>query len=119
MNSVLLIRPEWLNKIKNGEKTIEIRGQTCKSKINTTIGLAYCGPTVDKTKRKIIVTAKLSGYKLYNSIGDYKSDIDKHCSYHETLPYKNTYGWILDDIQVLTEEILFEYKKGAVIWVKI
>jgi len=117
MNSILLIRPEWLNKIKNGEKTIEIRGQPCKSKINKTIGLAYCGPTIDKTKRKIILTAKLSGYKQYNNIDEYNSDINNHCSYHETLPYKKTYGWILEDVCVLKEEIEFEYKKGAVIWV--
>lgn len=118
MNSILLIRPEWLDKITNGEKIIEIRGTTCKSKINTTIGLAYCGPTIDKLNRKIIATVFLSGYKQYNTIEEYQIDINKHCSYHETLPYKKTYGWILKDIKILNEPIIFEYKRGAVIWVK-
>lgn len=119
MNSVLLIRPEWLDRIINGEKSIEIRGAPCHSKIDTTIGLAYCGPTIDKTNRKIIATAYLSGYKQYNTINEYQSDINKHCSYHEKLPYKKTYGWILDEVQILNEPITFQYKKGAIIWIKL
>lgn len=119
MNSILLIRPEWLDKIINGKKTIEIRGTKCQSKINTTIGLAYCGPNVDKNNRKLIATAYLSGYKQYNTIEEYHIDINKHCSYHETLPYKKTYGWILENIKKLEEPVDFTYKKGAVIWIKI
>ena len=117
MNSILLIRPEWLDKIINGEKTIEIRGQKCQSKVNTTIGLAYCGPNVNKIDRKIIATVYLSGYKQYNTIEEYQTDRNKHCTHYETLPYKKTYGWILENINRLDNPINFEYKKGAVIWV--
>ena len=85
MNSILLIRPEY--KIMNEDKTIEIRWTTWHSKVNTTIGLAYCGPTIDK----IIATAYLSGYKQYKIVNEYKSDIHKHWSYHEKLPHKKTY----------------------------
>ena len=118
MDSVLLIRPEWLDKIISGEKTIEIRGTSCKSKINKTIGLAYCGPSVNKQEERIIIgTAKISGYKQYNNIEEYNSDIKKHCFYHEILPYKKTFGWIFEDIKKLDYKKTFEYKKGAVIWI--
>lgn len=119
MNSVLLIRKEHLDKILSGEKSIEIRGTPCKSKINTTIGLAYCGLKEKSNTRVIQATATITGNKLYESIDQFKEDSHLHCSTNNELPYKKTYGWLLDNIKVLKQTQTFEYKKGAIIWVKI
>ena len=117
MNSVLLVRKEHLDKILFGSKTIEIRGSPCKSKIGRKIGFAYCGLKQKCTKRFIIGTAIISGYKQYHSIEEFKNDKEFHCSNCNSLPYKKTFGWTLYDITLLENPLEFEYKKGAIIWV--
>lgn len=119
MNSVLLVRKEHLDKILFGCKTIEIRGSPCKSKIGKRIGFAYCGQKEKSSQRFIIGTAVISGYKQYHSIEEFKNDEKFHCSSCSSLPYKKTFGWILNDITFLENPVEFEYKKGAIIWVNV
>ena len=115
--SILLIRKEWLDKILSGEKTIEIRGQNCKSKIGHTIGLSYCG--LKNKEHFIVATVFIEAVKKYHTIDEYNNDYEKHQSKQTALPYKNTYGWILKNIQILDKKVEYTYKKGAIICVSL
>ena len=120
VNSVLLIKSEYLNQILNGLKTIEIRSCSCKSKINETIGIAYCGKNYRNKSKQIVATVKIVDCKLYNNRFDYLNDIKKHLYIGDdiNLPYKNTYGWVFDDLKILDIPVVFEHKKGAIVWCK-
>ena len=114
--SILLIRPEWLNLILKKEKTIELRGSSCKSKIGDTIGLAYCGPTVNKQSRYVVATVTIKSCNQYLSSVEFKNDFQKH-KFPNDLPYKKTFKWELFNLHILANPQDFLYKKGAVIWV--
>jgi len=121
VNSVLLIKPEYLNQILNELKTIEIRSCSCKSKVGDTIGLAFCGKSYRNKSKQIVATVKIIECKLYENNNDYLIDLNKHLyigSDDLNLPYKKTYGWVFDELKILEVPIIFEHKKGAIVWCK-
>ena len=56
-DSILCILPEWLDRILAGEKTAEIRGKPCRSKIGKQIWLRASGSGMVTGKRPMWLAA--------------------------------------------------------------
>ena len=118
VNSVLLIKPQYLNLILSNEKSIEIRSCSCKSKVGDTIGLAYCGPLYRNKIKQIVATVMITSCCKYENYEEYAEDNRKHLYISNSLPYKRTYGWSFVDLKILDTPLPFEHKRGAIIWCK-
>jgi hypothetical protein len=111
---ILIVKPFWANKLLSGEKTMEIRGQSCMNKLNTTIYLSKSG------------TQHVYGSLVFNDcVGPLtKEEFDSFHSMHcvstdsSTTPYKKTYGWICEAPVIFERPIPYLHKKGAIVWLK-
>ncbi|MCF6409888.1 ASCH domain-containing protein [Pseudalkalibacillus salsuginis] len=109
----LLIKSSWIDFILDGKKTWEIRGSN--TKIRSRIALIKRGTGM------IFGTADLIGCRKI-SFEEYKKGESFHCVSQEngiSLPYKNTYAWILTDPNLFETPHPYDHPKGAVIWVKL
>jgi hypothetical protein len=111
----LLIRQPWIDLILSGEKTWEIRGS--KTKIRGTIAL------IQSQSGLIVGTADLVGCTPKLTPEDMNKAQKLH-QIHEpfidsTMPYDNTYAWILLGAKRLPKPIPYEHPQGAVIWVNL
>ena len=107
----LIIKEQWLNKIFSGDKTWEIRSSN--TKIRGKIYLIQSGTKCIYGECEIEDSIKLDllTYQTTN----------KHCIARnlETLPYKNTYAWIISNAKKYKNPIPYNHPMGAVIWVNI
>mgnify|MGYP001259901922 CR=1 FL=1 len=110
-SDILIVKPFWADKLLSGEKTMEIRGQPCLSKLNQTIFISKSG------------TQKVYGSLVIDDcIGPLTSE--EFESFHEmhkvsaASPYKKTYGWICSNPILFDTPISYVHKKGAIIWLK-
>jgi hypothetical protein len=99
-DSILVIKPEWLEPILNGDKTAEIRSRSCWDKVGKTIWL--CASRSGLVTGKATVTGC---QKLTESA--WKSMYPRHI-----VPGKRAYG----DRTHRVAGIRIVRKDGAVIW---
>ena len=106
----MIVKPFWADKLLSGEKSMEIRGQSCLSKVNQTIYISKSG--TQKVYGSIVID------RCVGPLSDEEFD-----SFHEmhkvsTSPYKKTYGWICSNPVLFDTPISYIHKKGAIIWLK-
>lgn len=111
---ILLIKPEWGEKILAGEKTWEIRGASTSKR--GTIALAY-----SKTGKKFGEVELADCIALTRDL--WENGQQKHCAPHiswdELLQmYKKPYAWVMKNPIKYKEPVPYTHRHGAVIWVK-
>lgn len=108
--SILILKPQWLDEILHHGKRMEIRG-TATHKVGRRIGLM-----ASKTDH-VVGMATITG-----CVGPMTQEVfEAHAEQHHvreatTLPYKTTYGWILEDVVVLPEPLPHKRKQGAIVF---
>ena len=114
-NVGLYIHEEWINLILSRSKTWEIRGTPCKKHIGKRIALIQCG--MKGKKSRIVGGVTIVGSKEIINDQEWLNTVNYHqCSNIETLPYKKTFAYILENAIRLDHEIELDNKKGVVIW---
>lgn len=108
----LIIKEKWLNKIFDGDKVWEIRGSD--TKIRGKIYLIQSGTKHIYGECDLIDSKNLS-------LSEYQNNSNKHgiTQNIESLPYKNTYAWILSNAIKYQRPIPYNHPVGAIIWVNI
>lgn len=107
MTSVLILKKQWLDEIVVGNKRMELRG--CASrKVGKTIYMM-----ASKTDE---ITAKAT---IGDCIGpltleQFSTFKDMHKSQQTALPYKKTYGWILENVQPVVPPLPHKRKQGCI-----
>jgi len=112
----LIIHEHWLNKILNREKTWEIRGSRTSKRGEIAL--------IQKGSGKIFGTGKLTDVIGPLTLGDLRSNIDKHQILSNELSnvlarYIKPYAWVLNDVRQFDTPVAYTHPKGAVIWVKL
>ena len=109
-SNILIVKPFWADKLLSGEKRMEIRGQRCPSKLNSTIYISNSG------------TQKVYGSLVIEKcIGPMSSEeFESFQEMHKVSksPYKKTYGWVCTNPVIFETPISYIHKKGAIIWLK-
>ena len=109
---ILLLKPEWGEKILSGEKCWEIRGSD--TKIRERIAIAY-----SKTSLKYGEATLVNSFALTKEL--FERNFDKH-----RIPgtwddcckvYKNPVVWELSKPEQYAEPVKYNHPRGAVIWV--
>lgn len=106
----LIIKKPWIDYIFKGEKIWEIRG--CNTHKRGKIELIESGSGLVVGCCKLIDCFKLN-------LKDFKKNFDKHCVDMDTLPYRNTYAWVLSNIKKYDKPRKYNHPLGAIIWVKL
>ena len=110
----LIIKREWLDLIISGKKTMEIRGSDTH-KIGETIYLLESG------SGRVRGTCKIAGSRLM-TYQNWEKEKIHHCVNISFIAlnkiYHTAYGWILENVQPIEEDVFYKHPKGAVIWVK-
>jgi phosphopentomutase len=109
----LIIKPEWLDKILNNNKTWEIRDNSTKN-INKDIYL------LESDTQKIKAIARINKCIPINKTiwegGRHNHQVN--ISFEELLnKYKNPYAWELNIIKIIDFEYYYNHKKGCIIWI--
>ena len=109
--TVLVVKPEWGEKILNGEKTLEIRRGNHKKHVGERIGLCFSG------------TGAIQGFvDFMGAVGPldvptWRARRRDHCVPGDALPYGAcTWGWEMANPERLEAAIQFERKPEAVIF---
>jgi predicted transcriptional regulator len=108
----LIIKQKWAELILNNHKTMELRGNN--TKIRGTIGIIISG-----TKQVYGTVDLIDCLPLNKESYENNKDVHKVDLGYEELPYKNTYGWILENPVKYDNPISYHHKQGCVIWVNI
>ena len=108
--SVLVIKPEWAQRIITGDKIWEIRsGRT--EKVGQRIGISMSGSS------SVCAWATLKECHGPLTEGEWRATRDYHRCTQEARPYgKRTCAWEMRDIVVQIPPLRFTRKRGAVIW---
>lgn len=107
-DSILIIKPEWLNKILDGEKDLEIRRQPCTSKKGKRIWLAASGASevwgsaVVKDCLGPLSTTQWDHLRLRHRVAG------------ERVYGSCTYAYELVDVQKLEHAIRIQRKRGSI-----
>lgn len=107
---ILVIKPEWLQLILNGEKTLEIRANTCRKTPGTAIFLSPSG------------SAKITGRAIFDGSIPIEDDDTwalfrpQHCV-PGARPYRRTHAWRLSEVMHL-ENIPYAVRRGSIVWRK-
>lgn len=107
--SVLILKPEWLDAILSRGKRMEIRG-SLTHKVGQRIGLM-----ASKTHH-ISGMATITGCVGPMAVDEFVSLENQHHCTTRNLPYKKTYGWVLDDVVTLPSPIPHQRKPGAIVF---
>ena len=108
-DSILCILPEWLERILAGEKTAEIRGKPCDSKIGKQIGLRAAG------RRMVTGRATVSGCGKLTDASKWESMRSQHLGPGARLYGDSTHAWLLADVRRVAG-IPIAVKHGCVDW---
>ena len=107
---VLIIKPEWGEKILNGEKRMEIRRNRCLKHVGKRIGLCFSGTSAVYGFVDFVANmGPLSGQE-WDALRPW------HCVPGDALPYgKNTCGWVMARPERLANPMRIE-RSATVIW---
>ncbi len=108
---VLLIKKPWIDYILEGKKIWEIRGSN--TKIRGEIELIQSGSGLVVGKCNIVGCIPLD-------LELYRASKDKHCIQQvDSLPYKNTFAWVIQDAVRYDTPRSYKHPNGAIIWVNL
>ena len=112
INKGLIIKSPWIDYILSGEKIWEIRGNA--TRIRGRIGLIKSGSGTLLGEVSIIDCLELD-------LQTYKSSSHKHRIDFglNSLPYKKTFAWVLDEPITYDKPIKYNHPWGAIIWVNL
>ena len=103
----LVLKKEWLLRILNGEKCVELRGQAAKlGHVWLVQGNRVYG------KATIVKSQPIDLAEFVALRGEHKLET-------ETFPYKNTFALWLTNVQELLEPVVFRKKWGCIGWTRI
>lgn len=111
----LMVKAPWSQLILDGKKTWELRGS--KTKIRGRVAIIESG------------TKRIHGYvDVVDCLGPFtlmelaKTEPKHHVSFvmiDSTLPYVNTYAWVLKNPKRLKRPKPYVHPQGAIIWVNL
>ncbi len=111
----LIIRPPWIDLILCGEKTWEIRGSN--TKIRDQIALIRSGSGLVAGKCELVDTiGPLTLKEMQGHLGKHRIPLK---ALMNSLPYKKTFAWVIENARALKEPIPYKHPLGAVIWVNL
>lgn len=110
----LLIKREFLELIFAGKKIWELRGS--RSQIRGPIALIESG---SGTVVGICTLVEVIGPLTLKDMKDNAKRIGCKSSELTSTYYKNTYAWVLGNIERLPQPVPYKHPSGAVIWVKL
>lgn len=114
MSDILIVKPQWLDKIFHSGKCLEIRGT------NTTrrgvIELAESGSSLIKGSCEIQHSYVLEDEEHWEQLREFHQvDI----SWNELLKiYSKPHAWVLINVREYDTPVKYTHPRGAVIWVK-
>ena len=100
---ILILRKEWLERILEGEKTIEIRGTRLRE------GDVWLG-----NKGVVSGKARLGPAVLIDTEQEWSALRLQHLVENTALPYKTTWGLPLQSVARLPEGVPFLHRRGAI-----
>lgn len=105
---ILVIKPEWLEIILSGRKTLEIRGKACTDKVGKQVWLC--------ASRTAMVTAKatVTGSRPLSK-EEWESTRSQHLVPGDRLYGNRTHAWSLEAVQRVVP-IAIVRKHGSVDW---
>ena len=108
LDSILIIRPEWLNRILSGEKTWEIRSTACR-KVGEWIWLSASQSSTVTGRAQVVDSRHLS-------VEEWEATRLQHCVPGPRFYGDRTHAWCLQGVRTTTAPLPFERKRGAVKW---
>ena len=110
---ILIMNPEWGEKILNGEKTWEVR-RSATNHIER-IKIAY-----SKTKKSFGEVNLVKCIPLTKEL--FEANVDKHCIHDSwemvTSRYPNPVAWVMENPKMYKAPVPYVPHQGAVVWVK-
>ena len=110
----LIIRQPWATLVVSGDKTWEIRGFRAHFRGPIAIIAGGTGTVVGSCE--LVDCLGPLSLATYNSCRRLRGSPDEIV---ETLPYPNTYAWVMTHPRKLQHPVPYPHPKGAVIWVKL
>ena len=107
-DAILVIKPEWLEPILNGDKTAEIRSSPCWDKVGKTIWLCASRSGLVTGKARVTGCEKLTE-------SAWESMYPRHLVPGKRAYGNRTHAWLLADVERVAG-IRIVRKDGAVIW---
>ncbi|CAE7940164.1 unnamed protein product, partial [Symbiodinium sp. KB8] len=105
------MKPQWCQKILDGSKVWEIRGQNCKKHLHERICIAESG------------TGMLLGeMTIRDSFKITREDLEANRHLHgiedlRIITYGNIYAWVLENVEAYEEPVPYSRSAGSIAWV--
>ncbi len=108
----LIIRPPWVDRILDGQKTWEIRGTNTQTR----------GPIalIQSSLGRIVGVVQLVDVRRL-TIDEFRDGAEHHAirdAVQRPLPYPTCYAWVFQDPIRLPQPIAYTHPRGAVRWVR-
>ena len=100
---ILILREEWLERILNGQKDLEIRGRRLRD------GDIWLG-----CRSTIHGKARLGLAAVIGTEQEWTALRHRHLVENPALPYKTTYGLPIQSVMRLRKPIPYEHRRGAI-----
>ena len=108
----LIIKQKWAELILANLKTMEIRGSN--THIRGTIGIIKSGTKKVWGTVDLVDCIRLDEKQFYAESNRHKVNTK-----FNNIPYKNVYGWVLENPIKYSEPVEYEHRQGCIIWVNI
>ena len=112
---ILVVQKPWIDKIMDGDKTLELRGTTCRKPVNTIVYLSESGTGT------IVGRARFVGCDGPLDRETIDARFDEHRvtnNFLDAANYRRVYGWRFVDATRASSPIPYAVKPGAIIWRK-
>lgn len=113
---ILMIHEQWLELILKGEKTLEVRSQSCSTKIGQTIWLCPCGRSKNGESEAVGKALVKSSHGPLSPEQWVK--LRPAHLVEGPRPYKSCYAWEFAEVERLQQPVRFKRQHGAQIWQK-
>ena len=108
---ILVVKPEWLELLLNGDKTVEIRSTACRLQVGT---IVYFSPS---RSGHVSGSAIFLGSIFFADAERWESARSLHLV-SGPLPYPRTHGWMFGSPCRFDQTVPYLVKKGSVVWRK-
>lgn len=112
---VLVVQKPWIDKLLDGEKTLELRGTACRKPVNTIVYLSESGTGA------IVGCARFVGCDGPLDRATIDARFEEHrvtSDFLDAVKYNRVYGWRFVDAVRAPTPIPYAVKSGAIIWRK-
>ena len=111
---ILVVKPQWVERILQEGKTIEVRGSRCNLRPNTIIFLS----SSKSSSIQGYVTFKRCEGPVCSERWNNTFELHQNRQDFPTVKYKRVFFWHLEHPHVFPQAIPYEVKRGSVIWRK-